>query len=377
MISPWLFEDIVFHLLQLGLGCNHDFLSLKLENISSEKWQKLLQISIEQGVAGLLFSAIEHLSNEKRPNRSIMMQWFGHVITIERYNNRYRNYTSELVPILKSKKLTPIILKGLVCAKYYPIPNRRPLGDLDLFLFDDEQECAYNKGNDIARNLALKVEIHDYKHSHITFKSLAIENHQYCTEIRGPHVRKEFERELRRLLIADIYNKVEENLTPDSCLYPCPQFNALFLMAHSYNHFIDEGLSLRQICDWAMFVKVEQEQVDWKHFILWMERIGIKRFANCINTIVSNNLGIALNFEYTEEPELADKIIRDALYERERIHNSGLSGWRYRWKQLCIMYHSRWKYSEVCGQNFLIEYLRNVWYYLTERHPKIHTPKTI
>ena len=51
---------------------------------------------------------------------------------------------------------------------------------------------------------------------------------------------------------------------PDSeILLPPVQWNAMFLTYHACAHFLSEGLRLKQILDWAMFLKKEQNNVDW------------------------------------------------------------------------------------------------------------------
>ena len=367
------FEDVLFRLLRSGLALESESSPTEFPVLSSSEWSKILKISVTQGVVGLLFSGIEHLDSGKRPDKDTLMLWFGHLMAIERYNVKYTKDALELLSAFRENGLIPIVFKGLACASFYPIPRRRALGDLDVFLFNKEGKCAYEEGNNISCKLDMEVDLHDYKHSHIRFRSLMVENHRFCTEIRGANVKKAFEKELQRQLVSCISSgtKKDEAGFAYEDLYPTSQFNALFLMAHAFNHFMDEGVSLRQICDWAMFVKERQNDVDWEHFYYWMKRIEAKRFADCINTIVSMYLHVKLNFNYTAEKELANRIIYNTIYEHKSIHASGLRGCKYRWKQVQIMYHGRWKYSDVCGKCFIIEYIKNVWYYLSERNPSI------
>jgi len=345
------------------------------------------------------------------------MDWLGQVEYLASSNQQYREDAGEFLAKLRDKslelrdesfdkaqepRLEVRVLKGTECAKYYPQPNRRSLGDLDIFveLKDESLELreGYEELNRRCKEIGLEVDFHDYKHSKIQYKSLAIENHKFCTEIRGERVKKDFECHLQELLMDSLKLRAESlETSPDeneSCVTktnslsststgsaqvklsslssPEAQFNALFLMAHAMNHFIDEGLSLRQICDWAMFVKAEQNNVDWDDFYNWMERMHMRRFADALNAIAVADLGVVItNKEIVTTSPYKDKVLHEALYGHKHLHNGGLHGWAYRWAQLRIAYQDRWKYSDIMQSHWLKEYLSGVWYYFTERNPRI------
>ncbi len=61
-------------------------------------------------------------------------------------------------------------------------------------------EWAYEEGNRLAEILGAKVDIHDYKHSHISYKGLIVENHRLLTTARGSKEKKSFEMYLQNLL---------------------------------------------------------------------------------------------------------------------------------------------------------------------------------
>lgn len=360
------------------------------------------------------------------------MDWLGQVEYLASSNQQYREDASEFLAKLRGEslevrdlslelraesfdkaqepRLEVRVLKGTECAKYYPNPIRRSLGDLDIFAelkdVDStgsptkslELRGGYEVVNRRCKEMGLEVEYHDYKHSKIQYKSLAIENHKFCTEIRGEKVKKDFERHLQELLKDSLKLRAESLETSsdenESCFTktnslsststgsaqvklsslssPRAQFDALFLIAHAFNHFIDEGLSLRQICDWAMFIKAEQENVDWEDFYLWMERMHMRRFADALNAIAVADLGVVItNKEIVTTSPHKDKILHEALYGHKHLHNGGLHGWGYRLAQLRIAYQDRWKYSDILQSHWLKEYFSSVWYYFMEREPKI------
>ena len=63
-----------------------------------------------------------------------------------------------------------------------------------------------------------------------------------------------------------IHVKEWKTFPESEVLLPPVQWNAMFLTYHACGHFLSEGLRLKQILDWAMFLKKEQNNVDWKAF---------------------------------------------------------------------------------------------------------------
>ena len=81
------------------------------------------------------------------------------------------------------------------------------------------------------------------------------------------------EKELEKAL------EVEENefkqLTPVTVMPPV-QWTAMFLTYHACAHFLTEGLRLKQVLDWAIFLKAHQNDVDWEEFYAFCERYHLK-----------------------------------------------------------------------------------------------------
>lgn len=44
-------------------------------------------------------------------------------------------------------------------------------------------------------------------------------------------------------------------------------FNALFLTYHALGHFLSEGIKLKQVVDWTMFLLHESTKNNWNEFI--------------------------------------------------------------------------------------------------------------
>lgn len=344
-------EDVVIALVSAALTNSERHLNI-ITKISKSDWTQIYEIACMQGVVGIIFPVMEKMPKEFLPDSHLLLKWIGHVEHINKRNQQYNVHANEFLGRLKHFGIEVVVLKGTFCAGYYPQPNNRLLGDLDIYPINVDSTTV----DSICRKHGLYVEQHDYKHSKILYKGLTIENHKYCTEIRGAQVKKDFEIYLRKLL----YNG---NII---------QFNALFLMAHAFNHFLDEGLNLRQICDWAMFIKHEQNRIDWNDFNHWMRLMHMYKFAGLLNCIVSEKIGVSINNSKIFVSSFCrEKMMSDIFYVHRHLHNRGLKGFKFRMAQMQNTFGAIWKYNDICEQNVGIAYMKNVWYYFTEKKPTI------
>jgi len=308
------------------------------------------------------------------------MDWLGQVEYVKSMNEEYRKDAKEFCQRMTDEGLRPTIVKGLACARFYPKPELRSLGDLDVY-FAKDGKSVYQLADEAAARIGADVQEHDYKHTHIHWKSVNIENHRLLTTARGQKAKKEFEKELQRLLC-------KEQLGVEWYRYPSAQFDALFLMVHAFQHFLIEGLTLRQVCDWAMFLKgvmsgsngsesskgddVLDGPVDWEAFYKWMDALKITRFANAMNYIALECLlGMGACSEIRTDKALGDRILEDVLIAENRCDFGNNHGVKYHWMQLKNYWKNNWKFREVYGTNAIVEYAKTLWYYYEERTPEV------
>jgi hypothetical protein len=216
----------------------------------------------------------------------------------------------------------------------------------------------YAHGNEIARKIGADVDEGWYKHSQIHYKGEMFENHQFFVHTRDGKRGKMLEKELE-----DALSVQDSSFTFQDCLmYPPVQWNAMFLTYHACAHFVSEGLRLKQILDWAMFLKAHQKDVDWTTFYAYCERNHLRRFADAMNHLAVNYLGIQIsNPAIVKRSPYAEKILENALYEDDYVFSSGESGWKNRCHIVTNLFKYRWKYEEV----YQMSIYKQLWFYVT------------
>lgn len=323
-----------------------------LRKLSGEDWRSLYCIAKQQGLTAVTFEKIKPLPKELAPPREVALKWMSHAFSIEKQTMDIAKKCARFAQLMHEHGLYTLVLKGIAMSQYFPNPWHREYGDLDCYLYRKENDDiiwdgCYEEGNCIAEHAGYEVKREHYKHSHINYEGLEIENHQFSLAIKDGKNTKALERELRRKLAA----KTILHRVGDTHLYcPSADFNALFLTAHAMSHFLYESIKLRHVMDWALFLKAEQDKIDWRNFWYWCDKMHYTRFVQCLNYICVHQFGLQIHAFTVEESEmtkrLATRILQD-IFEGDSLYAKGYKGLRFRIALATSYFKSMWKFHRV------------------------------
>lgn len=354
------FEIAFFSLIKLGIGTagpeikgNKELLSLSLK-----QWQKVMDLAEGQGVVAIavdglnkLFDAygkeIKAASDSPAEWQLWVLESVGMLTQNEQLNLEQRKVISEVSELWAKNGIKMMVFKGQANAAFYPIPEHRATGDIDCWLFGDAE-----KGDEILKAHGAEIDSRWYRHSKISYKGEAIENHRVLSHTRGSKQKKAMEKELIALLGSSNMKKIGGC---GEALLPSAQFNAHFLIYHALHHFTSEGLRMKQILDWAAFLQAEQDKVDWRVFDDFCKRYKLDKFAAVMNFIAEHYLNVNLNDNLNLSEyicKLAEMVMKSTLYDDESLFNSGKSDWQVRWLLIRNMFgRDRWKYEDIAQEN--------------------------
>lgn len=331
-----------------GCALNHE----TLKEVSDSDWWTLYHLAQRQGVTGVLFEKIQALPKEVAPPKALVLKWMSHALSIEKQTKVIYRRCADFAELMHTRGLHTLVLKGVAASQYYPNPWHREYGDLDCYLYrvvDGKVTWngCYEEGNGIAEQAGYAVNREHYKHSHINYEGLEVENHQFSLSIKDGKDTKALERHLRRLVELQGGGEV----IGDSMLRtPSADFNALFLTAHAMSHFLYESIKVRHVMDWALFLKRKQGNVDWHSFWQWCDRMHNTRFVQCINYICVHQLGVQIHAFAVEENDtvkrLAVRVLQDVL-EGDSLYTKGYKGLRFRIALAASYFKSMWKFHRV------------------------------
>ncbi|MBR0512934.1 MAG: nucleotidyltransferase family protein [Clostridia bacterium] len=172
-----------------------------------------------------------------------------------------------------------VILKGTSAAKYYPHPEYRKMGDIDIMTRREDYENACSELIKYGFVEHINKEEEDFgRHRGFSKNGVEVEVHAFFALLNEP---KQAEY-LDDLII--------ENITPS---HELPDLvNGLVLLEHIAQH-MEGGLGLRQIIDWMMFVdKCLSDEKEWSNFRMMAQRIGLEKLTEVVTRMCEMFLGL-------------------------------------------------------------------------------------
>ena len=328
-----------------------------------QQWSDIFRIVSQQGVLALCYDIVNNLPPQSRPPKPLHIRF---ALSAERIEKRYFSQLAAariLSDELHAHGIRFFILKGLAISRYYPVPSKRECGDIDCFLED-----GYERGNRIAESMGAKVDRDYYKHSHISYRGTLIENHRFCTAVRGSSKSKELEKRLQTM-IADCRS---ERIEYTNILIPPADFNTVFLTRHALFHFRSEGITLRHIADWHRLLTARQNDINWPQVNSILEQNDMKTFADAVTAICVKHLGLRIaNPEITTRSAFADKILDDIFSEQTRLFASGFGKWKGRAMMISNILRNRWRYSQIYGHSITGELFKYAFGFIFDRNPRL------
>ena len=139
-------------------------------------WNDLYTIALEQGLSAIVLDGINKCF-EKGIKIDIdfqtKMEWIGLVQQMERQYQQYEKNIKELVAFYREHGIRMMVLKGYGLAQNYPIPGHRPCGDVDIYLFGDQEKADKL----LQEKLGISIDKSHHHHTVFRFKVETVENH--------------------------------------------------------------------------------------------------------------------------------------------------------------------------------------------------------
>lgn len=338
-------------------------------NFNGADWNNIVSLSQSQGVSALVVDGLQNylsmhpdckpFANDTVADKLKRVQWFGQVVTYERMYAKHEKAMAELARLYASKGIRMMVLKGYGLSLDWPVPNHRPLGDLDIYNFAKWKEADAL----VAKTCGIKVDDGHEHHTVFNFNGVSVENHYDFINTKAHRDAPAIEARLKALAEK---NCREFEVQGNKIYLPSADFNAIFLMRHMGQHFAGEHLNLRQVLDWGFFVHAHHKEVNWNVAIDFLKEIGLYTFFYQINAICVDYLGFSEScFPVIERNKvLEERILMDILHPEfaEGKPTSGLvSVLTFKLRR---WWHNRWKHPLVYKEWLLPMFLTLLWSHL-------------
>lgn len=167
-----------------------------------------------------------------------------------------------------------VILKGSAAGQYYPNPENRTYGDIDILVAHEDFEKASQEMHNAGFVLNKDLE----REKGFIKDGIEIELHRYFSALNNP-------------ALADYLDNILINSINESHFLPT-LLNGITLLEHINQH-LENGLGLRQIIDWMMFVDKCLPDSEWSNFSKIADNIGLKYLAIEVTRMCEMYLGLS------------------------------------------------------------------------------------
>ena len=268
-------------------------------------WPAIFTLANQQKLLPILFEAVRKMPAAEE-NAALFavtkQQVIGQVL-----NQTVRSAEfSDLYHKLHSAGLHPIVVKGQLCSRLYPLKDHRISADDDLYISDAEFMACHKQllANGLTTDtpvdeLATADEVSYTKNG----SPLYIELHRHLFDsAEDAH---------------DELNHFFAGLNPvkmDGFLTMPPHEHLLYLLLHAYKHFVRSGIGLRQFCDIGLWAREYHTEIDWQRLHEQCESVHAATFAAAAFRIARDYLGIEFDLPVPWSDAVdAEPLLHDTL----------------------------------------------------------------
>ena len=323
--------QLAYNMLKAALDGSKPWSGIGLPD--TNHWWSLFRLLQHNHVASLCYEAAAAAGVP----RQVLMPWLAEHEKAVGWHRYQQQVQQDIVSHMERHGIETLVLKGTHVAQYYPRPEEREFGDLDLYFYDRHDEA-----DRVARE-ELRVEISNSSHHHskYNYRGVTVESHYDFVNVHYPPSNRRYEALLKGQA-------------------PSATFEVLFLLRHMACHFAASRITLRDLVDWTLTCRALQGQVDWERVQETIDGYGMTAFVSALDGIAERQLGYRPPLRPQQEPdtlEAAKLLERDLVYGSAEVddkHADGLArlGWKLRrWKALA--WKRRMVYNEPSAQLLL------------------------
>ena len=246
-------------------------------------WPAIFTLANQQKLLPIVFEAVRKMPAAVE-NAALFAAVKQQVIAQVLHQTMRASEFSGLYQKLRAAGLHPVVVKGQLCSRLYPLKDHRISADDDLLIPDGEFMACHEQllANGLTTGtptdeLATADEVSYTKDG----SPLYIELHRHLFDSA-----EDAHDELNHFF-ADL-NPVEI----DGFLAMPPHEHLLYLLLHAYKHFVRSGIGLRQFCDIGLWAREYHDEIDWQRLHEQCESVHAATFAAASFRIARDYLGI-------------------------------------------------------------------------------------
>lgn len=311
-------------------------------------WNAVMEEAALQAVAGFVFPVLP-------PEQKI--KWYSQDSLQKTSFIRILHEQENLWDMFQAADIPIVILKGTSAAQYYPEPYRRSMGDVGFLV----PHRLYEKAKELMVSNGYSYEYGDNEKSrHIGFRKNGVlfELHRSFSS---------FDRDIEPFVLEGFDRREIHSICgKEFPTFPDP-INGIVFLEHIRQHMFEEGVGLRHIIDWMMFVHAYLTPEKWENeFKPLADLAGFTCFSKVLTLMCKMYIGLPDPVPWCEnaDPSAASELM-------EFVLNSGNFGHK-------AQKAAEQRQVEVVSRNIrrkgLFRYLQEIGelrWSLLEKHPHL------
>ena len=270
-------------------------------------WQTVDAVAKQHAVIPLVYDGA--VAMKAAVPSEILQKWKNTMLRGLMRNEKLLAAQDTLMAQFSQAGIPAAILKGSSVSRYYPQPELRILGDIDVLV--GRQSVNLAKEIIETQGYELCESDHDF---HIGYRKPGsyVELHYDVTKLpdsAGGSVTRE--------VISHFLEDIQQE-TIDNHVFPVlsETHQAIMLLLHMIRHMFDVGIGLRQLCDWAVYISNADAVVFQEQTLPLLSRCGLLQYAKAATGACVQYLGLsAKNTSWCAagEDELYQSFIADVF----------------------------------------------------------------
>lgn len=240
-----------------------DFITIQPENE-----QPLTELTKVQSTLPFLLSYIKNptiLNSLKHQTKLMMLNYY-----------QIEQFTRRIADLFDTNNISYILLKGISLAAFYPVPEYRQLGDVDIYINDKEM---FNRANALllANGYTKDDEISDHHQGYLykvpqTGRTMILELHY---RIIGLYQYAPVNKIVDDVFAANTFSPAMQTVNDRNYPVLPPTEYTFYMIHHMLKHYLYSGFGIRLLCDFTFFLGHNYTAIDFAQIHTWCKESKI------------------------------------------------------------------------------------------------------
>lgn len=292
------------------------------EEIPPEDWQSLFQFAQAHHVLPMIYEAVYNCPAAQKADTSLFAPFRQRAKQMFVMQALKTSAFLQLLPALRAAGVTPVVVKGIVCRELYPNPDARMSADEDILIPPEQFPVCHRVLLESGMRLC-DPEVDPSQAYEVPYRSedgtLYLEVHKHLFPPESDAY-GDFNRFFEGVHHRAVTQMIQGTPVPTMA----PTDHLLYLICHSFKHFLHSGFGIRQVCDICLFANAHGAGINWRQIFDCCRQIHGEYFTAALFRIGENHL--TFDPEQACWPDFWRALAVDEMPMLEDLLDSGVYG---------------------------------------------------